>query len=215
MTATVLHHVGRPGKRSLATEPLAPQGDGQKYGLDTKNSKFINEFKDKVGTEAPAYDLGTDVGQHALNARAVEHFCSGIGRARLIVQALEKLRARRELGLAERQMKSARPLETYIQLRLCAQVGGEPAPTLRCAHRPGHVLGHAEPFALHPHQRKICPRCTLGDVALVEHDNALPRARQPQAMAAPTSPPPTTATSQSRSMRQSLMTPVSHDTSLA
>src|SRR5258708_28315371 len=55
----------------------------------------------------------------------------------------------------------------------------ENGPAIRGPLGPTRVFGHAEPFALHPDQREVAAGGTIGDVALVEHDDALPEPRQP------------------------------------
>ena len=91
-------------------------------------------------------------------------------------------------------MKAAGPLEGDVDAGLLLQRGRKPAQALDDRSVQAGIGRHAESLALHPDQREVAARGAEGAVALVEHGHALPAA-QPQAIAAPTRPPPTTATS--------------------
>src|SRR6266566_3745235 len=77
-------------------------------------------------------------------------------------------------------MEAARAVEGDIEPSLLLQVTREPGPAVRRASRPRRVFRHAEPFALHPAQGEIAARGAIGDIALVEHGDALTGTRQAQ-----------------------------------
>ena len=107
-----------------------------------------------------------------------EHLHPVVGRADLVVHARDQLGALRELVLAEREVKAAILLQGDVEPGLIVQFGGELGPAFGRPHGPAGVGRHAEALALHPDQREVCPRGALGDVALVEDDDASGRAGQ-------------------------------------
>jgi hypothetical protein len=124
-------------------------------------------------TEAAARHFGTDQREHLLHFRRRQHLHPVVSGADLIVHARDKLRALSELVLAEGQVKAAILLQGDVEPGLIFQFGGEPAPGFGRPHGPAGVGRHAEPLALHPDEREVCPRGALGDIALVENDDLL------------------------------------------
>ena len=128
-------------------------------------------------TVAGADDLRPDVRQALEERIAVQHLVGIADHVRLIVQALEQASAGLQLRLGERQGEAARPRERHVDARGLLELLREILPGVGGSLGPSRVVRHAQAFALDPDQREIGTGGAMGDIALVEHHDALMRAR--------------------------------------
>ena len=128
-------------------------------------------------TIAAADHVGSNVRLHLLDFTAVEErdfiFCDTL----LAVNLLEHCRPRLHFPFGQAEVQPARALETNIEPGPFFKFGLQLRPSVRGTDRPVGVGRHAEALALHPDEREVAARSPLGNIALVENDDALSFAR--------------------------------------
>ncbi len=146
-------------------------------------------------TVATADHLGTDVRQHLRHLRMVHDLGLVVDDARLVVQPLQDIGARLQLLLRQGEVETARPLEGDIEAGLLLQEIGEAAPGVGRADGPAGIGREAEALLCTQTRAKLPRLARTARSPSSSTTTRQPSRARPQAVATPTRPPPTTATS--------------------
>ena len=128
--------------------------------------------------QVPPATSAPEARQALRQRRAIEHLDVAALEARLRQQRRDALRRARRVPARDRHTCMPPGWRSATSMPVCSRsIGGKPRPLARRALRPRAVGWHAEPLALHPDQAEVAARRAMRDVAFVEDDESVGRAR--------------------------------------